>query len=202
LDDRPRELTDEELALQAQAGCRRSFEELLGRYAGRLSAFLRPRLVSGQDVEDTIQETFLRLFRSLSRYDPRWKFSTWVYTIAGRLAIGLYRSQSKSRIIEEAAKASHERADLPPPPPSRPNLWEAAQRLPPKQYQALWLFYTEDMTVKEVAVVMEKTSLAVRMLLHHGRHNLSGLLGRAGIPSEAVGPGAANSPVRLKENLG
>lgn len=193
-------VSDEELALQARAGCRRSFEELLLRYGRRLSAFLRPRIASGQDVEDIIQETFLRIFRNIDRYDPRWKFSTWVYTIAGRLAIGYYRSQSKSRKAEGAAKANLETVETSSPPPSRFNLWEAAQGLPPKQYQALWLFYTEEMTVKEVAGIMGKTSLAVRMLLHHGRHNLAGLVDRADVP-EAVGS-APRAPVRFKENLG
>jgi RNA polymerase sigma-70 factor (ECF subfamily) len=201
VDERPGEPADEELALRAKAGCRPSFDLLLARYGRRLTAFLRPRVASGQDVEDIVQETFLRLFRYLDRYDPRWKFSTWVYTIAGRLAIGYYRSQSKTRKAEGAAQSNLEAFETSSPPCAQPNLWEAARRLPPKQYQALWLFYTEDMTVQDVAGVMGKTSLAVRMLLHHGRRNLAGLISRADIPA-AAGQRPTASGVRFKENLG
>lgn len=201
MDERPGEPADEELALRAKAGCRPSFDLLLARYGRRLTAFLRPRVGSGQDVEDIVQETFLRLFRYLDRYDPRWKFSTWVYTIAGRLAVGSYRSQSKNRKAEGAARLNLEILETSPSPRAQSNLWEAARRLPPKQYQALWLFYAEDMTVPEVAGVMGKTSLAVRMLLHHGRRKLAGLASRADVPA-AAGQKPAPSGVRFKENLG
>ena len=62
--------TDEELAREARADSRRSFEELALRYKRRLFVYFRPRLGSDQDAEDLVQETFLKLYRNIHNYDP------------------------------------------------------------------------------------------------------------------------------------
>ena len=85
------EKTDEELARDARAGSRRSFEELACRYKRRLFVYLRPRLGSDEDAEDMVQDTFLKLYRNIDRYDPAYRFSTWLYTSANRLAIDSFR---------------------------------------------------------------------------------------------------------------
>ena len=78
--------SDEELAAQAQAGLRAPFEELVRRYSRRLYLFLRPRVGSDPDTEDLVQDTFLKAFGNIGRYDDTYRFSTWIYTIAGNLA--------------------------------------------------------------------------------------------------------------------
>ena len=90
-------LSDEELAAKVIGGCRSSFEELVSRYSSRLFYFLRHRTDTDQDIEDLVQETFLKAFRNISRFNPDWKFSTWLYTIASRQAISRYRS-NKSKV--------------------------------------------------------------------------------------------------------
>ena len=85
--------TDEELAARAAEGSRTAFEELVSRYSPRLFHFLRSRSGAGEDVEDLVQETFLKAYRNIGRYDPSRRFSTWLYTIAFRLAISRHRSQ-------------------------------------------------------------------------------------------------------------
>ena len=102
MDDKTKLTTDEELALEAQAGSRRCFEELTARYSSKLYHFLRPKISNVSDVEDIIQETFYKLYKNIFRYDPKWKFSTWLFTIATRLAYSHFRRsrsfQTVSRI--------------------------------------------------------------------------------------------------------
>jgi hypothetical protein len=62
---------DEELAARAAAGSRSAFEELVTRYGVRLLHFLRSRAGPSEDVEDLVQETFLKAYRNIGRYDPR-----------------------------------------------------------------------------------------------------------------------------------
>jgi len=169
----PESVSDEELAMAAQAGSRRCFEQLITRYSPKIFHFLRRKISSDQDVEDIIQETFLKLYRNLSRYDPKWKFSTWIYTAANRLAISHYRSKKKRDVSglpiftrsdppEILAQAKHSQ-----------NIWTKAQNLKPEQVQALWLRYVEDMSSKEIARIMRKTNAAIRILLHRARLNLA-----------------------------
>jgi RNA polymerase sigma-70 factor (ECF subfamily) len=166
--------TDEELAREARAGSRRSFEELAQRYKRRLFVYLRPRLGSDQDAEDMVQETFLKLFRNIRSYDPAFRFSTWLYTSANRLAISSYR---KKRI--PTGKLDMEAAVAPADPEfgaageaGSSGLWAAARTLGGSQYRVLWLRYGEDMTIEDIAVSFGKSRLAVRLLLHRARKNL------------------------------
>ncbi len=173
------EKTDEELAREARAGSRRSFDELARRYKRRLFVYLRPRLGSDEDAEDMVQETFLKLYRNIASYDPAFKFSTWLYTSANRLAIDSFRKRS----AQKAHPAAAEDLDIPDPAaeagegPAVPGLWEAARTLGGDRYRVLWLRYGEDLSVEEIAAVIGRTRLAVRVLLHRARTSLAGRLG-------------------------
>ncbi len=164
--------------MRAAAGSRPSFEELVSRYAPRLFYFLRAKSQSDQDIEDLVQETFLRAFQNIDRFNSRWKFSTWLYTLAVRLAISRYRSQKTkfSRPVPEGPEGSY----LGPPEimiekeeaQKHKNIWNLAVSLDPKQYEALWLRYAEDMPIKDIARAMKKSQPGVRVLLHRARLNL------------------------------
>jgi len=53
------------------------------------------------------------------------------------------------------------------------NLWILARKLSPKEYKALWLYYAEDMPVNNIAEIMKKKKVTVRVLLHRARTNLA-----------------------------
>lgn len=165
-------LCDKELAASMVTGSRAAFEELIGRYKLRLFYFLRHRTGSDEDAEDLIQETFLKFFRNISRYDPEWKFSTWLFTIAARLAISHYRKQKGMGhpFLPDVESADPE--ELLTQKENSQNLWAHARALPPGQYEALWLRYGEDMSVHELAQVLDKKLITTRVLLHRARINL------------------------------
>src|SRR4030066_1738197 len=99
--------TDEELAVRAVAGSRPSFEELVSKYSLRLFHFLRSRSGSDEDVEDLVQETFLKAYRNIGRYDPQRKFSTWLFTVAIRLSISRHRSQRATPLPLDSEGPEH-----------------------------------------------------------------------------------------------
>jgi RNA polymerase sigma-70 factor (ECF subfamily) len=173
--DRVENKTDEDLAREARAGSRRSFEELALRYRRRLFAFFRPRLGSDQDAEDLVQETLLKLYRNIGSYDPAFRFSTWLYTAAGRLAISTYRRRSTAaaglKIIAESEPAGPIRNESDGAVSAA--LWDLAGTLHRNQYRALWLRYAEEMTIDDIAAAMAKSRVAVRLLLHRARTNLA-----------------------------
>ena len=167
-----KKLSDEELAAQAQTGSRRCFDELVHRYSHRLFYFLRPKVTTNEDTEDLVQETFLKTYRNIDRFDMNYKFSTWLYTTAARLAISFYR---KKRINDGLSVFN----SAPPDPQEQAtreedakNLWNIAQTLQSNQYQVLWLRYLEELSLEEIALVMKKSRVHVRVLLHRARLNL------------------------------
>src|ERR1700743_388033 len=66
----------------AQAGDERAFRRLVEPYRHRLEGPCYRMLASAQDAEDLVQETLLRAWRALERFEPRVQFQTWLYRIA------------------------------------------------------------------------------------------------------------------------
>src|SRR5215510_13818141 len=79
-------ISAEELAVRARDGSRISFDELVVRYRPGLVAFLARRLPDAADAEDVAQETFLRAYDHLDRYDASRPFSTWLFAIGKNVA--------------------------------------------------------------------------------------------------------------------
>jgi RNA polymerase sigma-70 factor (ECF subfamily) len=182
--------TDEELAARAQAGSRPAFEELASRYGLRLFHFLRHRAGSDEDVEDLVQETFLKVFRNIGRYDPQRRFSTWLFTVAFRLSVSRHRSQRLKPL-----PLHPDGPEIPSPGPQQAlirkeesltagNIWQVAGTLKPSEYEVLWLRYAEEMSIKEIASAMKKSLVGVRVLLHRSRLKLGKKLR---VPSSAAG---------------
>ena len=187
--------TDEQLASQAAAGSRPAYDELILRYSRRLFHFLRSRSLPDEDIEDLVQETFLKAYRNIGRFDPRRRFSTWLFTIAVRLSVSRRRSERERPLRLDPKGPEH---PSPGPPESLAlkekaqeikNVWSIAHGLKPVEYQVLWLRYAEEMPVKEIARSMKKTPVGVRVLLHRSRTKLGKKLREpspAGIPAGAT----------------
>jgi len=170
-------LSDEELASKVAEGSRSSFEELISRYSVRLFYFLRHRFKSVEDTEDLIQETFLKAFRNIGRFDPQHKFSTWLYTIAIRQAISRFRTNKKRSSPIDPSPLPPDPQDIVIQKEESRNIWELASELGKSQYEALWLHYGADMPIKEMAKILNKKPITVRVLLHRARLNLAKKMG-------------------------
>ncbi len=80
-------------------GDERAFGELVRRYDGRLLNFVYRTIGDRERAQDLVQETFVRVYRHLHRFDQSKKFSTWVYTIAGNLAKNELRNRSRNPLV-------------------------------------------------------------------------------------------------------
>jgi RNA polymerase sigma-70 factor, ECF subfamily len=93
------ELEDSQLAAASLAGEARAFTVLADRYHVRLLNFIHRMIGDRERAEDLVQETFVRVYRHLERYDQNRKFSTWAYTIAGNLAKNELRNRSRNPMV-------------------------------------------------------------------------------------------------------
>ncbi len=193
--DSPRAVrTPEELALAAAEGDAASFEDLVARFDGPLFHFLFVRVGNADEAEELVQEAFLKAWRNLERYDPRWRFSTWLYTLAKRLAISRQRA---ARPVGEGADALA-RVPVEDDPhlvasgrEERENLWAlAARTLTVEQRSALWLRYAEDLGIDEIARILGRRRVTVRVVLFRARQELARHLGTHALEAPAL-PAAA-----------
>src|SRR5437764_11855340 len=80
-----------EIIRRCLAGDERAHRELMSRYERPVFSIALRMLRQREDAEDVTQETFVRMFRALERYDPTRPFSAWLFTITSRLSIDLLR---------------------------------------------------------------------------------------------------------------
>ncbi|HET7273906.1 MAG TPA: sigma-70 family RNA polymerase sigma factor [Longimicrobiaceae bacterium] len=92
-------LNDSELVAAFLEGESRAFNELVDRYQGRLLNFVYRTTGDRERAEDLVQETFIRVYRHLNRFDQSKKFSTWAYTIASNLAKNELRNRSRNPLV-------------------------------------------------------------------------------------------------------
>lgn len=104
LEARQREVSRAEeraLVTLAREGDTDAFADLVRRRSPGVLAFLRRMLGDAEDARDVAQLTFVRVWENLDRYDPSFAFSTWLFRIAGNLAIDALRSR-RTRARTEA----------------------------------------------------------------------------------------------------
>ena len=172
--------SDEELAAQAQVGCIASFEELLRRFQVPLLHFLR-HVGPAADAEDVLQETFWRAYSRLQFYRSRWRFATWLFTIARRTSINYHRRPrpaANDAELKKAAATALGPAEAAAAADEHRYLWQAARRtLAADEVTALWLHYVDEMPLAEIAMVLDRSRAAVKTMMFRARKKLLPLVG-------------------------
>jgi len=164
-------VTDEQLVAAALQGSAAAFNEIVERYQERLLRFLLTRSASRADAEDAIQDTFISAYRYLYSFDPRWRFSTWLYRIALR---NVARQPGHNALETEVEPVDAEDPlQICLAVSDHENLWLTAKRLlSDDAYSAMWLRYVEDMSVREVARALNKSVSWAKVTLLRGRRRL------------------------------
>lgn len=182
-------LTAEQLAERARAGSRSCFDELVDRYAAPLFHFIHHRVGNRHDAEELVQETFIRAWTNMALYDPSRRFSTWLFTIGSRLIVGHFRSARPAMRICESPAIAQDPRDILEAKERATSLWGAARRLPADQYEVLWFRYAQDLSIREVARVLGKSQVHVRVLLWRARKAMGEYLAAsAHLPTDELTP--------------
>lgn len=170
----------------AQAGSAAAFADLVRRYRDGLLRFLLTRCASYADAEDALQDTLINAYRYIRSYDPRWRFSTWLYRIAIRnaangrgqelAAVHDLRDEESDPLLQCIAESETE------------NLWVSARRvLNDEVFTAMWLRYAEDMSVNDISAALERSTSWTKVNLMRGRRALDAELNGNYNESEAYG---------------
>jgi RNA polymerase sigma-70 factor (ECF subfamily) len=165
------EETLEELAAKAADGCAASFDKIILALQNRLFNYIFQMVHSAEDAEDLAQDTFVKIFNHLKRFDGRARFTTWAYSIARNTALNHLRARKFHEPLEE-----HEPYLANPietiDPDHRDLVWMAARRLKPKMFDLLWLYYSEGFSLGEIATISGMHPVSARVLLYRARSAL------------------------------
>jgi RNA polymerase sigma-70 factor (ECF subfamily) len=144
-----KDLTDSQVVQAFLDGEERAFGELVRRYDNRLVNFVYRTVGDRERAQDLVQETFVRVYRHLHRFDQSKKFSTWIYTIASNLAKNELRNRSRNPLVLFQTLKQNWDAD------HRPLEWEDTQFKPDDLFRKRFL--------------REKVEAAVDQLPEHHR---------------------------------
>jgi len=173
--------SDEDLAIAARTGSVDCFVELLNRYEKRVFYFVRRRIGNTHDAEDLTQEIFVKAYGNIARYRETFKFGVWLFTIARRMLISHLRRRGAMPATTDEPQSTADPSTIMEKVEEQKELWNsAADVLSEPQFAALWLKYREEMSVRQIAEILHRTPVHVKVLLHRARATLIARFGEKG----------------------
>jgi RNA polymerase sigma-70 factor (ECF subfamily) len=173
---------DAEILRRCLAGDDVAYRQLVERYRRPVYSLAVRMVRQSEDAEDLTQETFIRMFRALDRYDPERPFAAWLFTIASRLCIDHLRRRrirpislvqhdpvsDEERTLEieagglgpdeQAVEAEEER-----------RVQELIEGLPPHYRIVVLLRHQQDLSYEEIAQALQLPLGTVKARIHRAR---------------------------------
>jgi RNA polymerase sigma-70 factor (ECF subfamily) len=201
------EMTDEQLMLAFRTGDAGAFEALVRRHRNPVFNFVLRYTGQKARAEDLLQETWLKVVRGAQDYEPKARFTTWVYTIARNLCVDSSRKESYRQAESLDAGAGTEDEGralaevLPDGGPSpdraahnarlRPLLERALRGLPVEQREVFILREYNGVAFKEIAVVTGVPENTVKSRMRYALEGLRKRLEELGVDGDMVEEGRA-----------
>ncbi|MCA8973638.1 MAG: RNA polymerase sigma factor [Planctomycetes bacterium] len=165
---------------QSILGSREAFGLLVVRHSRSVRALCLARTGRQGDVDDLVQEAFLRAFRGLSRLEDPNRFGAYLHRIAHNICVDRVRRSGR-----EPASTGDVDLAMPVPPGEVADIREErldrlrqqVGRLPLALREAVLLFYFDQLSMAEIAAMLEITEGAVNQRLHRARQQLKLTLG-------------------------
>jgi RNA polymerase sigma-70 factor (ECF subfamily) len=168
---------DEPIIEMLRAGrSAQAFDALVVAYRRRVFGVAFAVLGSRAAAEDVAQEVFVKLWKSLDRYDGRAKLSTWIYAITRNAAISARRRERPAGSLSDEAtlaEAEAQAAVEDEPHADDATLWRAVAALPDAQRQAVILYYQDERPVEEIAAMLGMPVNTIKTHLHRARARLA-----------------------------
>jgi RNA polymerase sigma-70 factor (ECF subfamily) len=185
---------ERELIERAMAGDRAATEAFIRTHQSSLYAYLLRLSGRPEMAEDIVQEAFVRVLTNLDRFDPRFRFSTWLFTIAKRLFINasarmrpVYDTEGIGMMAGRGARPERATVVDEVEENLRDALQEALLTLPTEQREIVILFHQQDWPIWLIAQHMDMPEGTVKSHLHRGRRKMRRLLDRSERHSRSVG---------------
>ncbi len=197
--------SDEQLMLAFRTGEARAFQLLVERHRGSVFNFILRSTGHAARAEDLLQETWLKVIRGAPEYEPKARFTTWLYTLARNLCVDSARKESFREVVplEVSARGDgveHPAAERFPdgrPLPDRaahnarlrPLLEQALMSLPKDQREVFLLREYSGVPFKEIAAVVGTSENTVKSRMRYALEGLRKRLRELGVDGDLAEDG-------------
>ena len=159
--------------IKADATRDKGFRALIDKYKQKLYWQIRRMVLVHDDADDVLQNTFIKVFKSIDRFEQKSSLFTWLYRIATNETLSFLEQQKKYHYDTVDDHQEHPAiARLKADPyfdgdELRLKLEQVMQSLPEKQRMVFQLRYYEELSYKEIADILDTTEGALKVSYHH-----------------------------------
>jgi len=170
--------TDEEIARLVQSGNVDIFEEIVNRYEEKIKRYGRKFLSGIQDIEDIVQDVFLKTYENIQSFDIKRKFSSWIYRIAHNEFVNALKKHKKKPLplfeldILFPYSSSEEVEDSKDREGEIEIINKCLNKLSPKYREPVVLYYLEELSYKEISEILHIPSSTVGVRLKRAKEKI------------------------------
>ena len=192
MDDTPQRVLDEYLVVLSQSGSSEALDGLARRWTPRLLRYAARVLGGSSDdaetARDVVQEVWVGVIRGLRGLRDPAQFPAWVYGITTRKCADVIRTQMRKRRLDADSAAGRSGEETGLTPESQIDLATAIRQLPLTHRAVVHLFYRDEMSIEEIASILEIPVGTVKSRLHSAREKLREQMSRSH-PNRVEGTG-------------
>ncbi|MFR9651156.1 MAG: RNA polymerase sigma factor [Rikenellaceae bacterium] len=170
---------DSTLVQRTLDGDRSAYGELVSRHREMVYRLLTTRIGSNTDIDDLMQESFIKAYINLHRFDPRYSFGQWLYTIARNTAVDHFRRRSDDLTIDDYTMPPSDDGD----PEQRVINQEKGEEiarcmdsLSPRHRQLFVMRFIDGFSYEEIAQKLNIPLGSVKTNIHRARKQMTKLL--------------------------
>ncbi|MFI3292676.1 MAG: sigma-70 family RNA polymerase sigma factor [Rikenellaceae bacterium] len=160
-----------------------AFEFLFTRYRESIRRLLNSKFGSGGslDLDDLLQETFIKVYVNIHRYNPQYTFGQWIYTIARNTAIDHCRKRQDELSLEDRLFSSESLAPSPEESvinsQKRAHIENCIVRLPETQQRLFRMRFLDEYSYEEIAEKLSMPLGTVKTNIHRARAQMCRFIG-------------------------
>lgn len=167
------EHTDAELVSRCINGDSSAFEEIVTKYKKLVYSVVYKMIPDKEEVNDVSQEVFIRLYKSIDKYNPEYKMSTWIVKITTNLCLDTLRKKKQDTLTLDDAIGVRSGADTPEEVLIKNQrallIKNAVDELPDKYKILITLFHNNGMSYEEMTKVLNEPMSIIKNRLYRAR---------------------------------
>lgn len=171
-------MNDIEIAKEIALGNQKVFEDFFNKHKLKVMNLCYGMTHNRDNAEDLVQDIFLEIYVSASKFKGKSKLSTWLYRIAYNKTINYLRKDKIKNLFVNIDDSKHSlqtdnRADISLEEKEKiETLHKVIDKLPSKQKQAIVLFVYDELPQKEIAEIMDCSLASVEVLIHRAKKSI------------------------------